>query len=211
MSVTGTGLISDNLFQLDGNLTLNSSIDSTVSQSVIPGSPIPVLITHRNVIIPSDPRIPVRKVIKRNNLFLQAVTLPSVMNINPRSVYNKIDEFLILVDQYESDIVFMSETWDRQNQPLETIIKLDNHKVITAVNPRNFRGGKPAIIVNENKFHIQSLNPEPITVPDGVEAVWALLTPRTSKPNKFIKHIAAASIYYRGPKSTKKDALFDHF
>ena len=104
----------------------------------------------------------------------------------------------------------MSETWDRINKPLENLIQLENYRIITAPNPRNFKGGKPALIINEEKFFIKPLNPEPITVPDGVEAVWALLTPKNSKPNNQFSHIAVASIYYRGPKSTKKEELFDH-
>ena len=158
----------------------------------------------------NEPRVPVRKTIKRNNKVLQAINLPSVMNINPRSIYNKVNQFVTMIDQYQSDLIFISESWDRVNEPLETIIKIDDYKIFTAVNPRNFRGGKPAILVNESKFHVQHLNPEPITVPNGVEAVWVLLTPKLSKPNNLVKHIAAASIYYRGPKSTKKDELFDH-
>ena len=150
------------------------------------------------------------KVVRRNNRVLNAIHLPSVMNINPRSVYNKVNEFLTLVEQYESDLICMSETWDRVNQPLENLIQLEGYKVITAVNPRNFRGGKPAIIINEQKYIIKPLNPDPITVPDGVEAVWALITPRNTKPNNQFSHIVVASIYYRGPKSTRKDALFDH-
>ena len=175
------------------------------------GSSIPVHISQRE---PKPEqcinRRSARKVIKRNNLLLKAIDLPSVMNINPRSVYNKVNEFLTLVDQYESDLICMSETWDRISQPLENLIKMDNYRVITAVNPRNFRGGKPALIVNEEKYFIKLLNPDPITVPDGVEAVWALLTPKDAKPNNQFSHIAVASIYYRGPKSTRKDALFDH-
>ena len=160
--------------------------------------------------VPNEPRVPVRKAIKRNNKILQATHLPSVMNINPRSIYNKTNEFVTMVEQYESQLIFISESWDRIEQPLETIIKIDGYKIYTAVNPRSFRGGKPAIMVNEEKFHVQNLSPEPITVPYGVEAVWVLLTPKSAKPNVLVKHIAAASIYYRGPKSTRKDALFDH-
>ena len=69
---------------------------------------------------------------------MNAVHLPSVMNINPRSIYNKVNEFLTLVEQYESDLICMSETWDRVTLPLENLIQLDGYKVITAVNPRNF-------------------------------------------------------------------------
>ena len=100
------------------------------------------------------------------------------MNINPRSVYNKVNEFFTLVEQYESDLIFMSETWDWVHQPLENLIQIENYKVLTAVNPRSFKGGKPALIINEEKYFITPLNPDPVTVPDGVEAVWALITPK---------------------------------
>lgn len=69
---------------------------------------------------PFEPRLPVRKVLKRKDIFFEALALPSVMNINPRSVDNKVDEFLTLVDQYQTYIMFMSETWDRVERPLET-------------------------------------------------------------------------------------------
>ena len=52
---------------------------------------------------------------------------------------------------------------------------------------------------------MKPLCPNPITVPVGVEAVWALLTIKQNSTQ-----IAVASIYYRGPKSTKKTELFDH-
>ena len=170
------------------------------------------MVSHRENRVSNEfiQRIPVLKVVRRNNRVMNAIHLPSVMNINPRSVYNKVNEFLTLVEQYESDLICMSETWDRVNQPLEDLIQLDGYKVITAVNPRNFRGGKPALIINEEKYFIKPLNPDPITVPDGVEAVWALITPRNTKPNNQFSHIVVASVYYRGPKSTRKDALFDH-
>ena len=118
--------------------------------------------------------------------------------------------FCSLWEQYGSDLIFLSETWDRVSQPLQSLIQLENYQVITSVNPRSFRGGQPALVINEEKFHIKKLNPEPITVPEGVEAVWALLTPKVGKAKGFIEHIAVAAIYYRGPKSTKKQELFDH-
>ena len=40
------------------------------------------------------------------------------MNINPRSVYNKILEFHTFVKEEEIDCIFMSESWERPNQPL---------------------------------------------------------------------------------------------
>ena len=69
---------------------------------------------------------------------------------------------------------------------------------------------KPAILINKEKFHVKPMCLEPITVPIGVKAVWCMITPKQANSRSKIKHIAVASIYYRGPKSTKKDELFDH-
>ena len=131
------------------------------------------------------------------------------MNINPRSIYNKCDELPLLLDQYEADIICMSETWERDNMTLDQLLELPNYQIISNVKQRDFKGGKPAILVNEDKFIVKKLCPDPITVPVGVEAVWALVTPKKSSSNKF-KYIAVCSVYDRGPKSTKKQELFDH-
>ena len=136
--------------------------------------------------------------------------LPVVININPRSLYNKTDEFRVLLDEYSADLITVSESWNRDNFPLEDLLQLDRHRIITNVKQWEFRGGKPAIIVNEDKYYMKPLCPDPLTVPIGVECVWALLTPKHTSPQSRIKYIAVAAIYYRGPKSTKKDELFDH-
>ena len=135
--------------------------------------------------------------------------LPSVMNINPRSIYNKYEEFPLLLEQYSADVICMSESWSRDNKPLEELLDLPNYQIISNVKQREFKGGKPAIFVNENKYIVKRLCPDIITVPIGVEAVWALVTPKKQSCNKF-KYIAVCSVYYRGPKSTKKKKLFDH-
>ena len=57
---------------------------------------------------------------------------------------------------------------------------------------------------------MKPLCPEPLTVPIGVEAVWALITPKSKSTRSHFNNIALCSIYYRGPKSTQKDDLFDH-
>ena len=115
----------------------------------------------------------------------------------------------MMLDQYSADILCMSESWEKENQPLEELLDLPNYQIITNVKQRDFKGGTPAILVNRNKFIVKKLCPDPITVPIGVEAVWALVTPKKPSCNKF-KYIAICSVYYRGPKSTKKKELFDH-
>ena len=38
----------------------------------------------------------------------QALSLPTLCNMNPRSVYNKVDEFHAFVEEEEVDLLFMS-------------------------------------------------------------------------------------------------------
>ena len=194
--------IESDICQLDGNISFCESDG---------GTPIPVHITRRShpTCSTSERRKPVRHTVKRNNVILESINLPTIMNINPRSIYNKCDEFSQLIEQYDCDIICMSESWDRANLPLDQLLKLDNYEIISNVQQREFKGGKPAILVNTQKYIVKRICPDPITVPVGVEAVWCLVTPRKTTSKKF-KYIAVCSLYYRGPKSTKKQELFDH-
>ena len=195
--------------QIDGNVTYGEEIQHNQSKV---GTHIPVHISQHRISAQCnfETRVPVIKTLKRNNVVLQAIELPVVMNINPRSIYNKADEFKLLLDQYEADVVCISESWERENFTLSQLLQLENYRVISNVKQREFKGGKPAILVNEDKYHVKELCPDPITVPIGVEAVWALLTFKQKNPLNKVKYIAVGSIYYRGPKSTTKQELFDH-
>ena len=168
--------------------------------------PIPVHISSRLPSSTTERLPPTRKRIRRNNVLAQSTILPKVMNINPRSIYNKFHEFGTLLEQYESDLIFMSDTWERDHLTLDKIITKENYRVISNVKQRDFNGGKPASIVNEEKFYVRPLCPEPITVPVGVEAVWALITP--NNPSNQVKHIAVASIYYKVKSSPPKNQNF---
>ena len=189
--------------QLDGN----QSLDITVEQH----EKIPVIVTNRIIKQEKEEcRITVRKTIKRNNLLMQSMELPTVININPRSIYNKCEEFSTLVEQYEADLICMSESWDRTDYKLEELIQIENYRVFSNVKQRSMKGGKPAIIVNEDKFLVRPLYPEPITVPVNVEAVWCLLIPKNRSVKSTVKYIAVCAIYYSGTKLTKKSDLYDH-
>ena len=61
------------------------------------------------------------------NKFYQALNLPTLCNMNPRSVYNKIEEFHTFVKEEQVDLLFMSESWERESLTLDQIIKLDDH------------------------------------------------------------------------------------
>ena len=86
------------------------------------------------------------------------MNLPVIANINPRSIYNKIKEFHTFVEQEEIDVVFMSESWEREHLQLEEIIKLKNHSIVSNVFQRQGMGGRPAIIVDKKQVFNAKLN-----------------------------------------------------
>ena len=52
-----------------------------------------------------------------------------MLNINPRSLYNKKEEFITLVDEEEIDVGCISETWERKKLPLDKLIKIDGYEI----------------------------------------------------------------------------------
>ena len=135
------------------------------------------------------------KVIKRSNKIVQSINLPSIANINPRSVYNKVKEFHTFVIEEEIYVVFMSESWERENLTLQDIINLEDYTVISNVFQRKGKGGRPAIIVNNKKFLVQKLTNTIINIKWGKEVVWCVLTPINVTPSSNIQKVACASIY----------------
>ena len=118
-----------------------------------------------------------------------------MINPNPRSVYNKVDEFHTRVTELSADLIFMSESWERESLTLDQIINLDNYQVISNVYQRTGMGGRPALIINDKKYHVQNLTNTLISIPYGVEITWAMLTPKQIFPTSVVKKIAVPSIY----------------
>ena len=48
-------------------------------------------------------------------------TLPNVMVLNARSIFNKVDELKAYIEIYKPDIIFVTETWLSENIPNEAI------------------------------------------------------------------------------------------
>ena len=84
------------------------------------------------------------KNVRKPNKYLE---LPVITNLNPRSAYNKRKEETV-------DILFMSESWERENFQLQELIHLENHTIISNVFQRQGKGGKPALFVNNQKYHV---------------------------------------------------------
>ena len=88
-----------NICQVDGNVSFlseNSESESCHENgAIIPvhistARPVKSAFSHRGK--------PVRKTVRRNNVILQSISLPVVMGINPRSLYNKTEEFSLLLE-----------------------------------------------------------------------------------------------------------------
>ena len=146
---------------------------------------------------------------KRTNKVYQALNLPKVLNVNPRSIYNKVNEFVTFVDEEQIDLVCMSESWERENLTLENVIDIDDFEVISNVSQRNGTGGRPAIVVNSKKYHVENLTQSVVSIPWGVEIVWAVLTPKNVSNESKIQKIVVGSVYSK-PDSRKKSLLHDH-
>ena len=146
---------------------------------------------------------------KPSNKIEQAIVLPKVLNINPRSIYNKCEEFLTFVNEEVLDLICMSESFERPDKPLDTVIDLENFKIISSVHQRKGKGGRPAIFVNSHKYGVENLTNTAVTIPWGVEIVWAVLTPKYVNSSSDVQKIIVASVYCK-PGSRKKTLLLDH-
>ena len=111
-----------NLQQIDGNISLTDSLPSIDTNPE--NFNISVHISSR-----STKKVNFASTINSSNLItirrcdklIEAANLPTVITLNPRSLYNKREEFATLVDQVEAKVCFVSETWERshkENAPL---------------------------------------------------------------------------------------------
>ena len=86
---------------------------------------------------------------------IEALDLPIIINLNPRSVYNKIEEFHALMEEEDIDIAFMSESWERESKTLHDITRLENYRIISNVHQRKEVGGRPALIIKNKNYIVQ--------------------------------------------------------
>ena len=206
------------MHQLDGNITLNSSICSTKS---INGAK-----THHEYFHPESLRIPTqigfrprkirggrlqnfRKVIRRDNKNVQALTLPTFTCYNVRALFPKLSNFAQDMEERACHLSFLTEVWQqlenrKHKNKLEELLELRGIKYISTPRPGGRRGGGAAIAVRTNDFNISKLN---IPLPRAVEVVWGLLKPKMITGS--ISVIIVCS-FYSPPKSRKNRVLVDH-
>ena len=126
-----------------------------------------------------------RPIIRNNKLFT-ALQLPKVLNLNPRSLYNKKENFKTFLLEREIDVACVSESWERPDEPLDKAIEIENYVVISNPHQRKGVGGRPAIFVNTEKFIVENLTQTVLDIPWGVEAVWCAISPKVVNNNSAV-------------------------
>ena len=91
---------SESLIQLDGNITITSDI-SDVQNGNTESYQIPVITNYFERKVRFVKRKPCRITLRRSNRILEATNLPLMLVLNPRSIYNKLEEFWIMMEQLE--------------------------------------------------------------------------------------------------------------
>ena len=128
------------------------------------------------------------------------------MNVNPRSLYNKAAQFKIFIKEKNVQLVTVSESWQREDIPIEDLIDEENFTVISNPHQRKGRGGRPLIIADHTKYIVDKPD---ISCPWGVEMVWCILSPKNATSVSKIQKIIVGSFYSK-PNSRAKRKLLDH-
>ena len=159
----------------------------------------------------NDDKIPVKTntTKKVTNKVKEALVLPTCMNLNPRSIYNKAKEFVTFVKEQAIHCIFLSESWERPEFTLSELIQLEDFTVISNPHQRLGVGGRPALVINTKHYYVRNLTNSLIEIPWGVEATWAILTPKNVTNASKIQKIAVCSLYCK-PNSKMKTRLLDH-
>ena len=105
------------------------------------------------------------------------------------------------------DCAFLSEIWEQKDnknhqQEIEKMLEMDGLRYISTPRPKGWGGA--AILVNQEKFHLENLN---ISIPHNLEIVWGLLKPKDQTAT--FKRIILCS-FYSPPNSRKNAKLTDH-
>ena len=141
------------------------------------------------------------------------LSLPLFLILNARSIRQKVNNLKQKINNIKPDIVIISETWETKSCDIPHLLQSNNLKSVSFVrnrdNPSHLpqTGGGTAILYSESNFQVCDAEIKP---PIGVEAVWAIVTPKsTDKSVLKVKRICVGGIYI-SPKSQFKDDTIEH-
>ena len=105
----------------------------------------------------NDDQVPVNNNKGVTNKIKEALMLPTCMNLNPPSIYNKAQEFITFIKEHSIHCVFLSESWERPEFNLSQLLDIEDFMVISNPHQRTGQGGRPALLVNTKYYHVRTL------------------------------------------------------
>jgi hypothetical protein len=127
--------------------------------------------------------------------------------MNCRSACNKISNLRELLNTVGPSVTILSETWEREKQRLDVILKSRHFKIISCYRKNKSPGGGCAVIYDKKRFRAEDTD---IVVPEDIEAAWTVLTPLSGQKDRLkVKRILVGSIYV-SPRSKVKTEIIEH-
>ena len=172
-----------------------SDCDTAQPQRVSP-VPIPVVISER-MHRPTADRLPaVRRVLRRENKCIEALSLPIILSYNMRSIWGKLDSLALDMVERSGAICFLNEVWEKMENKkhkkrIEEMFEMKSISYISTPRPGAKRGGGAAIATNTDRFSVTKLN---IFIPKPLEIVWALMRP--IDPTGDVKKVILCSFLF---------------
>ena len=156
----------------------------------------------------NEGRVPTRRVIRRDEGLVKALTLPTISVYNMRSIWAKIKNLGDDINMRETDICFLTEIWQKQENKkhrfkIEELLEMKGIQYISTPRPGARRGGGVAIAFPGDKYQVSKLN---IDVVKPLECLFSLV--KTTNPAEKCKRYIAVC-FYCPPSSKSKTKLVD--
>ena len=105
------------IFQLDGNESLNSSVYTQTTDSSFQHSSIPVIVSIRPPLEHLEKRNCFNRNIRKDDNLIEALNLPTFTVYNMRSLWSKVNNLAEDIIERSVDISFLSEVWEKKENP----------------------------------------------------------------------------------------------
>ena len=97
--------------------------------------------------------------IKRDNRYIEALSLPTFTVFNMRSIWSKLSSLAEDMSEREADFSILSEVWEcKENMEhqklIEEVFEMKGMKYFSTARPGSKRGGGAAITAKSDKFNI---------------------------------------------------------
>ena len=172
--------------------------------------PIPGHWGHRPPnILPIEGRgPPARRVVRRDEGLVQALSTPSITVYNMRSMWAKIGNMAQDINMRWTDLCFLTEVWEKQTNRrhqynIQEMMEMKGINYISSPRPGGRRGGGVAIAYSDKNFQVSKLN---VDIQKPLECLFALIKQRN--PLGKVKKIVAIC-FYSPPRSRSNTKLID--